>query len=198
MSTKIDTDIAESMIDRQVEDILRITGQNEVFQSFVRRDMSYDSEETVRDSTQIKIKDKKSSPSDRKVSYIGINNGKNVERNKEQKEEWNVKATVQSYQQLGKDAQWNLKSTSRRAGNKWNRRQRLIEEVYTDKDRAAAVNLGSRDIKQSLKLKRRQDRTRVLEISEEAHPGTLLTLAIHRFKAGDIYVAMRFVTKVNN
>lgn len=192
---KIDTDIAESMIDRQVEDILRITGQNEVFQSFVRRDMSYDSEETVRDSTQIKIKDKKP---DRKVSHIGINNGRNVERNKDQKEDWNVRTTVQSYQQLGKDAQWNLKNTNRRAGNKWNQRQRLIEEVYTDKDRAAAVNLGSRDIKQSLKLKRRQDRTRVLEISEEAHPGTLLALAVHRFKAGDIYVAMRFVTKVTN
>lgn len=29
------------------------------------------------------------------------------------------------------------------------------EELYTDKDRAAAVNMGSRDIKLSLKQKRR-------------------------------------------
>ena len=79
---------------------------------------------------------------------------------------------------------------------KWIGRQRQIEEVYTDKDRAAAVNLGSRDIKQSLKMKRRQDRSRILEISEEAHPGTLLALAIHRFKTGDVYAALKFVDKV--
>ncbi|RZF35749.1 hypothetical protein LSTR_LSTR012047 [Laodelphax striatellus] len=72
---------------------------------------------------------------------------------------------------------------------------RRQEEIYTDKDRAAAVNLGSRDIKQSLKMKRRQDRSRSLMIPEEAEPGTLLALGSHELRAGHVSVAINFVNK---
>lgn len=193
-------DIAESSsftsINKQVKDILRITGQNEVIQSFVRNDTGHESEEAGRE-IKVLSKDKKSNGVGWKSNETITING-SAEKKREHKEDSNAcKASVPLYQQLGRDAQWvDQKNTGKRNGGKWNRRQRLIEEVYTDKDRAAAVNLGSRDIKQSLKLKRRQDRTRILEISEEAHPGTLLALAIHRFKNGDVYVAMKFVDKV--
>lgn len=80
--------------------------------------------------------------------------------------------------------------------SKRQQQQYRMEEVYTDKDRAAAVNLGSRDIKQSLKLKRRQDISRIFEISEEEHPGILLSLGNHELRNKDVKVAINFVNKV--
>jgi hypothetical protein len=75
-------------------------------------------------------------------------------------------------------------------------RIRRQEECYTDKDRAAAVNMGSHDIKQSLKMKRRLDRTRALQIPEEAEPGTLLALGSRQMRSGDVRTAINFVHKV--
>jgi hypothetical protein len=86
-----------------------------------------------------------------------------------------------------------------RKGPKRGRRRNRIrrqEECYTDKDRAAAVNMGSHDIKQSLKMKRRLDRTRALQIPEEAEPGTLLALGSRQMRMGDINIAINFVHKV--
>lgn len=82
---------------------------------------------------------------------------------------------------------------ARKKGKKGPRRQ---EEIYTDKDRAAAVNLGTRDIKQSLKIKRRQDRSHQLQIPEEAEPGTLLALGNNELRSGDVKIALNFVNKV--
>lgn len=70
------------------------------------------------------------------------------------------------------------------------------EELYCDKDRAAAVNMGSRDIKQSLKLKRKEDRTKALQIPEEAEPGTFLALGNYKMNRGDLQIAIDFMTKV--
>lgn len=85
-------------------------------------------------------------------------------------------------------------------GGGWSRRHkrdsrsRLLEEVYTDKDRAAAVNLGTRDIKASLRMKRRQDRNRTLHIPSTAESPTLLALARHC--VNDVSVALEFIDKV--
>lgn len=73
-------------------------------------------------------------------------------------------------------------------------RSRLLEEVYTDKDRAAAVNLGTRDIKASLRMKRRQDRNRTLHIPSTAESPTLLALARHC--VNDVRVSLEFIDKV--
>lgn len=70
------------------------------------------------------------------------------------------------------------------------------EEVYTDKDRAAAVNMGSRDIIQSLKMKRRQDRNRELQIPDEAEPSAMLALAAREMRTGDVGIAIQCVNKV--
>ncbi|XP_050426693.1 uncharacterized protein LOC126837013 [Adelges cooleyi] len=72
-------------------------------------------------------------------------------------------------------------------------RSRLLEEVYTDKDRAAAVNLGTRDIKASLRMKRRQDRNRTLHIPSTAESPTLLALARHCMN--DVKVSLDFIDK---
>lgn len=86
-----------------------------------------------------------------------------------------------------------------RKGPKRGRRRSRIrrqEECYTDKDRAAAVNMGSHDIKQSLKIKKRLDRSRALQIPEEAEPGNLLALGNRQMRSGDVSIAMNFVHKV--
>lgn len=101
-----------------------------------------------------------------------------------------------TFQQLSKE----IKMKAKQAGTKQVRGRRVKvrrqEEVYTDKDRAAAVNMGSRDIKQSLKMKRRQDRSRALQIPEEAEPGTMLALGYHELRTGDVNIAINFVNKV--
>lgn len=73
---------------------------------------------------------------------------------------------------------------------------RRQEEVYTDKDRAAAVNLGSRDIIQSLKIKRRQDRNKMMQIPEEAEPSAMLALGAREMRQGDLNVAVNCINKV--
>lgn len=73
---------------------------------------------------------------------------------------------------------------------------RREQECYTDKDRAAAVNMGTRDIKQSLKLKKRQDRNHAMAIPEEAEPSTLLALGNNELRSGDVKIALNFVNKV--
>lgn len=70
------------------------------------------------------------------------------------------------------------------------------EEVFTDKDRAAAANMGTRDIKQDLKMKRKEDRSKHLHIPIEADPTTFLGLGSFEMKRGDLHTAMRFVEKV--
>ncbi|XP_049855611.1 outer dynein arm-docking complex subunit 4-like [Schistocerca gregaria] len=77
------------------------------------------------------------------------------------------------------------------------RRSRRVvqEEEYTDKDRAAAANMGSRDIKQSLRLKRKQERSRALQIPEEARPGALLALGSREMRRGNLRAAIGFVHK---
>ncbi|KAK4879424.1 hypothetical protein RN001_007570 [Aquatica leii] len=69
------------------------------------------------------------------------------------------------------------------------------EELYTDKDRAAAVNMGNKDIKQSLRIKRRQDRTKNLQMPEEAEPTTFLGLANFEMSKGEAEIALIFLNK---
>lgn len=57
---------------------------------------------------------------------------------------------------------------------------------------------GSFDIKQSLNIKRKQDRSKTLQLPEEADPGTLLTLGQREFKNGNTEIAMLFLTKAKS
>ncbi len=65
-------------------------------------------------------------------------------------------------------------------------RRRKREEEYTDKDRAAAVTLGSRDIKQSLKAKKKRERKMRLSLdfmsSEEYLSSMLVVEALYQLK----------------
>lgn len=56
--------------------------------------------------------------------------------------------------------------------------------------------MGTTDIKQSLKMKQRQDRSKNLQIPEEIEPGALLTLGLHEMRFGDINVAINCIDKV--
>lgn len=86
---------------------------------------------------------------------------------------------------------------SRRKWRQHDGEVRRQEEVYTDKDRAAAVNMGTTDIKQSLKMKQRQDRSKNLQIPEETEPGALLTLGLREMRFGDVNVAINCINKVS-
>ncbi|XP_043275454.1 outer dynein arm-docking complex subunit 4 isoform X2 [Venturia canescens] len=55
--------------------------------------------------------------------------------------------------------------------------------------------MGSRDIIQSLKMKRRQDRNRDLQIPDEAEPSAMLALAAREMRSGDVGIAIQCVNK---
>lgn len=77
-------------------------------------------------------------------------------------------------------------------------RRRREEELYTDKDRAAAVVMGSRDIKQSLSMKDKADKSSALSLPQEADAGTLLALARAEMMRERYRTALSFVDKVDN
>lgn len=84
---------------------------------------------------------------------------------------------------------------------KWKRkpkreRRRREEELYTDKDRAAAVVMGSKDIKQSLNLKDKAERSSALQLPVEADAGTLIALARAEMMRERYRTAVLFVSKV--
>ncbi|XP_040169345.1 outer dynein arm-docking complex subunit 4 [Anopheles arabiensis] len=74
------------------------------------------------------------------------------------------------------------------------KKRRYFDEVYTDKDRAAAVSIGNFDIKQNLINKRRQERNEALQ-TEEAEPGAILALGMREIKNGNLDNAVLFISK---
>uniref|UniRef100_A0A8D8ESV1 Outer dynein arm-docking complex subunit 4 n=2 Tax=Culex pipiens TaxID=7175 RepID=A0A8D8ESV1_CULPI len=78
------------------------------------------------------------------------------------------------------------------------KKRRYFDEVYTDKDRAAAVSIGNYDIKQNLLNKRRQERHEALQLpgtDTEADPGAILTLGMREIKNGNLDNAVHFISK---
>lgn len=82
--------------------------------------------------------------------------------------------------------------------NKKRRKRSRQEEMFTDKDRAAAVNMGNKDIKQSLRQKRKEDRSRNFMIPEEAEPATFLALGEYEMRRGALRIALDFINKVGS
>lgn len=56
---------------------------------------------------------------------------------------------------------------------------------------------GNYDIKQSLSIKRRQDRTEALQLPDETDPSTLLALGQREYKNGNTEIAVVFISKAN-
>lgn len=54
---------------------------------------------------------------------------------------------------------------------------------------------GYFDIKQSLSIKRRQDRSEALQLPDETDPSTLLGLGQREFKSGNTEIAILFISK---
>lgn len=60
------------------------------------------------------------------------------------------------------------------------------------------VFIGYFDIKQSLNIKRRQDRSEALQLPDETDPSTLLGLGQREFKSGNTEIAILFISKACN
>ncbi|BES89042.1 TPR [Nesidiocoris tenuis] len=90
---------------------------------------------------------------------------------------------------------WQLSKELKMKAGKKSRARSRYEECYTDKDRAAAVNMGSRDIKQSLKMKRKAEKSKELSLPEETEPGALLALAGYEMTAKRTNIALDFINK---
>lgn len=60
------------------------------------------------------------------------------------------------------------------------------------------LDSGYFDIKQSLSIKRRQDRSQALQLPDKTDPGALLALGQREFKSGNIDIAISFISKACN
>nr|XP_004931048.2 tetratricopeptide repeat protein 25 [Bombyx mori] len=94
-----------------------------------------------------------------------------------------------------KDRKSSIKPHKRRERKQKREKRRREEELYTDKDRAAAVVMGSKDIKQSLSLKDKAERSSALQLPAEADAGTLLALAQAEMMRKRYRTAVLFVNK---
>ncbi len=75
------------------------------------------------------------------------------------------------------------------------KRRHSKEELYTDKDRAAAVALGSRDIKTSL-FRQKGGNPAYAGLPEEAGFTVCFTQGEHNLRNGDSKLALKFLDKV--
>jgi hypothetical protein len=209
----------ESNLSEHAREILKLTRDTEFLQSFLRVNIGADSE--ADDSTFPRLKGVKKI-ADEKPALQQLHDQQQqqqLQQLEQQEEEQKRQAETAAERQRDKERHKKVRAAESeqennagkttfsqltrdlklRKGPKRGRRRsrnRRQEECYTDKDRAAAVNMGSHDIKQSLKMKRRQDRTRALQIPEEAEPGTLLALGSREMRSGNINIAINFVHKV--
>lgn len=123
----------------------------------------------------------------------------------EEEEEPVAKATISKRAPAGneetveervKDRKESIKPKRRRERKPKRERRRREEELYTDKDRAAAVVMGSKDIKASMILKDKAERSSSLQIPEETDGATLLALARAEMMRERYRTAVQFVNKV--
>lgn len=71
-----------------------------------------------------------------------------------------------------------------------------FNDYYTDKDRAAAVSAGSFDIKQSLKIKHKQDRQKDTSMPEESDISAYISLGLKEIKTSNFDNALQTLSKV--
>jgi hypothetical protein len=214
----------ESNLSEHAREILKITRDTEFLQSFLRVNIGADSE--ADESNHPRHKGVKKAVDEKPVLPLpplhhlqDQQQRQQLQQLEQQEEEQKRQAETAAARQSDKERHKKVRSADSeqdktagkttfsqltrdlklrkgpKRGRKRNRTRRQ-EECYTDKDRAAAVNMGSHDIKQTLKMKRRQDRTRALQIPEEADPGTLLALGSWEMRSGDVNIAIGFVHKV--
>ncbi|XP_016838670.1 V-type proton ATPase catalytic subunit A-like [Nasonia vitripennis] len=181
-----------------VSNILRPTlHDNDFLQSFVRIGLDETPEPRHRTFAEERHKRKESLAAG-PIKQMGYQESE-ARRSSRSREKRGSVVRVGSLHNNGKSVQEILQEEMKLQKSKKRRRRKSDahrqEEVYTDKDRAAAVNMGSRDIKQSLKLKRKQDRSKALQIPEEAEPSAMLALGMRELRCGNVDVAVNCINK---
>lgn len=71
-----------------------------------------------------------------------------------------------------------------------------FNDYYTDKDRAAAVSAGSFDIKQSLKIKQKQERQQETSMPDESDISAYIALGLKEIKTSNFENALQTLSKV--
>lgn len=72
----------------------------------------------------------------------------------------------------------------------------IRDETYTDKDRAAAVDFGTFDIKKSLKIKQVAERNNIRIMPDETDETTFLMLGKREIAQGNLESGISFLSKV--
>ncbi|XP_024945006.1 uncharacterized protein LOC107271955 isoform X1 [Cephus cinctus] len=203
-NTKDAINTVQDAVSLQASDILKPTLQdNDFLQSFVRIDL--DDHTDTKKGIRSYLSDLKNSrdskdPREGPAGLPGTHQSIETPENFSQHTQSNAKGSHRRNSQRkvrtfkpSLDTEMNVQKSKRKRRRKFGGRRQ--EEIYTDKDRAAAVNMGSRDIKQSLKMKRKEDRSRALQIPEEAEPSAMLALGAREMRSGDVKIAISCINK---
>lgn len=75
-------------------------------------------------------------------------------------------------------------------------KENIRDETYTDKDRAAAVDFGTFDIKKSLKIKQVAERNNIRIMPDETDETTFLMLGKREIVQGNLDSGISFLSKV--
>ncbi|CAG9784171.1 unnamed protein product [Diatraea saccharalis] len=153
----------------QARSILGLTKDAEFLQSFVRVGVTEEEEESPTPKASI---------------------SKRVTQSAEKRDD-----EVQEDKYSHNEQKESSKSRKKKERKPKREKRRREEEIYTDKDRAAAVVMGSKDIKQSLNLKDKAERSSALQLPDEADAGTLLALARAEMMRERYRNAVSFVDK---
>lgn len=176
----------------KVRDILGTDRDNEFLQSFVRVGIRADDEDTAIKSVY------SMQPKSSSSAAHNVDSASTAANERQRHSLAKQSSEVRSDDGLHSRRSRNSLMPELNARHKSKRRKPAREhfdEIYTDKDRAAAVSFGSYDIKQSLSIKRRQDRTEALQLPDDSDPGALYELGLREYKNGNTVTAVLFISK---
>lgn len=181
----------------KVRDILGTDRDNEFLQSFVRVGIRADDEDTAIKSVY-SVQPKSSSSAAAAGGHGGESaagaTGGDHQRHSLAKQSSEVRSDDGLHSRRSRNSLM-PELTARLKGKRRKPVREHFDEIYTDKDRAAAVSFGSYDIKQSLSIKRRQDRTEALQLPDDSDPGALYELGLREYKNGNTATAVLFISK---
>lgn len=186
-----------SKLSHHAQSLLKMARDTEFLQSFLRVDLGHDSDPEDTKSHNLKSALKKPSddtPHAAKASGRHDKAGAGTSSTDKQPHrdgDVTPRATAKTtFSQLTRDMKLTKKSRKKRG------KETRQDFLYTDRDRASTVDMGSRDIKRDIKDKQRMDRSRALQIPDEADPGTLLALGNYEMRSGNVNIAINFIHKV--
>lgn len=163
-----------------LKDLLAPNKDQELLQSFVRVGVAAPTDTTHNEDT----KEKKAPGEGKRMSTVNLNRRKSLRFAEPEPMERELLRT-RRIKMINSE---NMKKKKPKEN---------FNDYYTDKDRAAAVSAGSFDIKQSLKIKQKQERQKDTSMPDESDISAYISLGLKEIKTSNYDNALQTLFKVS-